>query len=108
MAVDLDLINPSYKPALVALSAADVIAVTKDVLREMNYKALVAANHDDFVTRYNNVQFQLVLMDEQFGGNLAEGNLSLKLLQRMAMPQRRHCSIILFGHHFETLQPLQA
>lgn len=108
MAVDLDFLNPSYKPALLAISVEDVLTVCKDIMRELNYKVLIAANHDDFATRFNNVQFQVVLIDELFAQSKPKENPSLRLLQRMAMAQRRHATIILLGHEFETLQPLQA
>lgn len=108
MALDLDLLNPSYKPALLALTAQDVITTCKDFLRELNYKVHVAVGHEDFSTRFNNLQFQLVLIEEQFGAETAEGNVSLAVLQRMQMTHRRHATIILLGHNFETLQPLQA
>lgn len=108
MAIDLDFLNPSYKPALLALSAEDVITACKDMLREMNYKVLVANNHDDFATRFNNVQFQVVLIEEQFGEPNPEGNVTLRTLQRMPMAQRRHAIIILLGHKFQTLNAMQA
>lgn len=108
MAIDLDFLNPSYKPALLALSAPDVIEACKDVLRELNYKVLVAANHEDFATRFNNVQFQVVLLEEQFACDSPEGNEALRMLQRLPMVYRRHATIILLGHNFQTLNPLQA
>jgi hypothetical protein len=108
MAIDLDFLNPSYKPALLALSAEDVITVCKDVLRELNYKVLVAASHEDFATRFANIQFQLVILEEDFGGQTSEGNISLRTLQHLPMSQRRHATVILLGHNFQSLNPLQA
>jgi hypothetical protein len=108
MAIDLDFLNPNYKPALLALSAEDVITACKDMLRELNYKVLVATNHDDFAARFDNIQFQIVLLEEGFGAREADGNVSLRNLQRMPMQQRRHANIILLGHKFQTLHPLQA
>ncbi len=108
MAIDLDFLNPSYKPALLALSAPDVIEACKDVLRELNYKVLVAANHEDFATRFSNVQFQVVLLEEQFACQTPEENETLRMLQRLPMSHRRHATIILLGHNFQTLNALQA
>jgi hypothetical protein len=108
MAIDLDFLNPSFKPALLALSAEDVINACKDTLRELNYKVLAATSHEDFATRFNNIQFQVVVIEEQFAANTAEGNVSLRHLQRMPMNQRRHTNFILLGHGFQTLHPLQA
>jgi len=108
MAIDLDFLNPTYKPALLALSAEDVITACKDVLRELNYKVLAASSHDDFTTRFNNIQFQVVVIDEDFGARAADGNATLRTLQRTSMNQRRHANIILLGHSFITLNAFQA
>ena len=108
MAIDLDFLNPSYKPALLGLSAQDVITACKDVLRELNYKVLVASSHEDFATRFNNIQFQVVILEEEFASHTADGNTTLRTLQRMPMHQRRHATIVLLGHNFQTLHALQA
>jgi hypothetical protein len=108
MAIDLDFLNPSYKPALLALSAQDVITACKDILRELNYKVLVASSHEDFAARFGNIQFQVVIIEEDFSRQSAEGNVTLRALQRMPMHQRRHATIILLGHNFQTLHALEA
>src|SRR6476619_4859167 len=106
MAIDLDFLNPSYKPALLALSAQDVVTACKDVLRELNYKVLVATSHEDFFTRFNNIQFQVIILEEEFAAHSEEGNITLRVLQRMPMFQRRHTTILLLGHSFQTMNPL--
>lgn len=108
MPVDLDFLNPNYKPALLALSAADVITACKDMLRELNYKVLVATSHEDFVNRFNNLQLQVVILEEQFGSATIEENLSLRFLEHLPMLQRRHATIFLLGHNYETLNAPQA
>jgi hypothetical protein len=108
MAIDLDFLNPTYKPALLALSAQDVVTACKDVLRELNFKVLVATSHEDFTTRFNNIQFQLVIIEEQFGCQGSQENVTLRNLQRLPMNLRRQAVIILLGHSFESLHTLQA
>lgn len=108
MGLDLDFLNPNYKPALLALSAEDVIVACKDILRELTFKILVASSHEDFTTRFNNIQFQLVIIDEQFAARTPDENVTLRHLQRMPMNQRRHATILVLGHNFQTLNPLQA
>ncbi len=108
MALELDFLNPSYKPALLALSAQDVVDACKDVLRELNFKVLVATSHEDFATRFGNIQFQLVVLEEQFAATAKEENTSLRMIQRLPMSQRRHATFVLLGHEFQTLDPLQA
>jgi hypothetical protein len=108
MAIDLDFLNPSYKPALLALSAQDVVDSCRDVLRELNYKILVANGHDDFTSRFNNVQFQVVLIEDRFATTKAEESLTVRYLQRLPMNQRRHATFFLLGHPFQTLNAMQA
>ncbi len=108
MAIDLEFLNPSYKPALLALTADDVITACKDMLRELNYKVLVTTSHEDFAARFNNVQFQVVILEEQFASRTPSENITLQSVQRMPMHQRRHATFFLLGHHFQTLHPLQA
>jgi hypothetical protein len=69
---------------------------------------LVASNHEDFATRFSNVQFPLVILEEQFAAKTLEENQSLHLVQHMPMAQRRHATILLLGHQFETLNAMQA
>jgi hypothetical protein len=108
MAVDLDFLNPSYKPALLALSAEDTLAVCREFLRELSFKVLVAGNHDDFIARFNNIQFQLVVIDESFASRTPDENVSLHHIKNMPMNHRRHTTIVLLGHTFQTLHPMQA
>jgi hypothetical protein len=108
MAIDLDFLNPSYKPALLALSAQDVATACKDALRELNYKVLAATSHEDFAARFNNIQFQVVVIEEQFACQTPEENVTLHSLQHMPMAQRRHATIILLGHTVQTMNNLQA
>jgi hypothetical protein len=50
----------------------------------------------------------VVILEELFAANTLEENESLKSLQNMAMSRRRHATIILFGHSFQTFTPMQA
>src|SRR5438552_19143880 len=106
MAIDLDFLNPSYKPALLAVSSPDVLVHCKDVLRELNYKILVANGHQDFAARFNNIQFNLVIIEELFGALAPEENTSLREFQQMVMSQRRHAIIVLLGRSVQTLNSL--
>jgi hypothetical protein len=109
MAIDLDFLNPSYKPALLGLTAGDVIESCKDVLRDLNYKVLAATGHDDFASRFNNVQFQVVLLEDQFGSRVkGEQESTINYLQRLSMTQRRQATVFLLGHGFQTLNSMEA
>ena len=108
MSYELEFIGPNDKPALLALSTPEWLDAARNVLAEIGYKVHAASNHDDFVVRFGRIQYQVVLIEELFGCNVPEDNLTLKYIQEMPMPQRRHVVFILLGSSFGTLSALQA
>ena len=60
MAVEFEFLSPEDKPALLALSTPEFIAAAQIVLGELGYKVHVASNHEDFLTRFAHVQYQVV------------------------------------------------
>ena len=107
-AFETQFITAADKPALVALSNPEWIEASKKVLKELGYKSHVAATHQEFSTRFAQVRYQVVLLDELFASNKPGENLTLKSLQAMPVNQRRHATIILFGNSFKTFAPMQA
>jgi hypothetical protein len=67
-----------------------------------------AATHSDFLIRFSQVRYQVVVVEERFAANTIDENLTLKALQTMPMSQRRHATVILFGESFQTFTPMQA
>jgi hypothetical protein len=107
-AFETHFITAADKPALVALSSPEWLEATKKVLKELGYKAHVAATYEEFSTRFAQVRYQVVILDELFAANKPEENLTLKSLQTMPVNQRRHATMILFGNSFKTFDPMQA
>ncbi|HEX3889494.1 MAG TPA: hypothetical protein VHX90_01475 [Verrucomicrobiae bacterium] len=107
-AFETQFITAADKPALVALSNPEWLEVSKRVLKELGYKAHLAATHPEFSTRFAQVRYQVVLLDELFAAAKPDENLTLKSLQAMPVAQRRHATIILFGNSFKTFEPMQA
>ena len=99
-------ITTGDKPALVACSNPAWLDTAKRALRELGYKVHAPASHADFATRFSQVRYQVVIIEELFAvGNSGE-NLSLRALQNMAVNQRRHAVIILLGDGFKTFDPV--
>ena len=48
------------------------------------------------------------MLEELFGANTPEENLTLKALQNMPVSQRRHATILLIGNSFQTFTPMEA
>lgn len=103
-----DFISTGDKPALIAFSTPEWLETAKSALAELGYKVHTAATHSDFLTRFTQVHYQVVVMEERFGALTIEENQALKVLQTMPVGQRRHCTIILLGESFQTFTPMEA
>ena len=108
MADRFEFISTTDKPALLAFSTPEWLETTKLALQELGYKVHTAATHSDFLIRFSQIRYQIVVLEECFAANTIEENLTLKSLQTMQMNQRRHATVILFGDSFQTFTPMQA
>jgi hypothetical protein len=103
-----DFISATDKPALVAFSTPEWLDATRTALQELGYKVHTAATHSDFLIRFSQVHYKIVILEERFAANSIEENLTLQALQQMPMSQRRHATILLLGESFQTFTPMQA
>ena len=108
MSNKFDFISANDKPALLAFSTPEWLEAAKTALTELGYKVHTAATHSDFLIRFSQVHYQVVILEELFAANKPEENLTLQALQNMPMNQRRQATVILFGNSFQTFTPLQA
>ena len=108
MSTKFDFISATDKPALLAFSTPEWLEAAKTALTELGYKVHTAATHSDFLIRFSQVRYEVVVLEELFAANDLSENLTLRALQTMSMSQRRHATVILFGNSFQTFTPLQA
>ena len=108
MALELEILAPGDRPALMAVSTPDARQYVEGVLDQMGFKVHSAATHDEFLERYGRVQYELVFMEERFGGVAPEANRALTTFQSMPMSVRRHSTALLLSHELETLNTMQA
>jgi hypothetical protein len=108
MAAQFDFISANDKPALLAFSTPEWLDAAKAALTELGYKVHTAATHSDFLIRFSQVRYQIVIVEELFAANDISENATLYSLQHMAMSLRRHTTVILFGNSFQTFTPMQA
>lgn len=109
MAEALEFIRPDDRPAILALSNAEYAAMAHAALMELDYKVHAVADYDMFVDQYQQIQYQVVVIDEHFGGasSIVE-NHTLAWLQYLPMNLRRHSVIFLIGPSFSSLSAMQA
>jgi len=108
MSVEFDFLTPSDKPALLGLSTPELQDTAKTALDQLGYKVHIAVNHGEFLHKFVQVPYNVVILEEMFSSNAPEENESLQTLQRMPMSMRRHTVVVLFGFTLATFNPMQA
>lgn len=108
MSDKFEFIGANDKPALLAFSTPEWLDEARTALQELGFKVHTAATHSDFLIRFSQVRYQVVVLEECFAANTIEENLTLRSLQTMQMGQRRHATVILLGNSFQTFTPMQA
>jgi hypothetical protein len=108
MSDKFEFVSTTDKPALLAFSTPDWLEAARSALNELGYKVHTAATHGDFLVRFSQIRYQVVIVEELFAANNLAENATLKALQTMSMSQRRHATVILLGDSFQTFTPLQA
>lgn len=103
-----EFIGATDKPALLAFSTPEWLETARTALQELGYKVHTAAAHSDFMIRFTEVRYQVVIIEELFAANTPEENVTLESLRHMPVSQRRHATIILLGNSFQTFTPMQA
>jgi hypothetical protein len=108
MPSEFEFLSTSDKPALIAFSNPEWLETARASLLELGYKVHTAATHADFLNRFSQVRYEVVIIEECFAANTIDENRTLHALQRMPAGQRRHCTVILLGDSFQTFTPMQA
>jgi hypothetical protein len=108
MSDKFEFLGASDKPALIAFSTPEWTDMARAALEELGYKVHTAATHGDFLLRFTQVRYQVVLIEERFAAHDISENQTLLATQKMPMNQRRHCTFILIGETFQTFTPFEA
>ena len=108
MSVEFDFLTPTDKPALLGLSTPELQDTAKTALDQLGYKIHTAVNHGEFLHKFTQVSYHVVILEEMFSASTPEENESLLMIQRMPMTLRRHSVLVLFGFSLATFNPLQA
>ena len=101
-------VTAADKPALIAFSTPAWLNTVQVALKELGYKVHTAATHSDFLVRFHQVNYQVIILEQLFCANNPEENSTLKTLQNMPMSLRRDATVILLGDSFSTFAPMEA
>jgi hypothetical protein len=105
---EFDIIGPSDQPALLAITTPEVVGMVKTALTELGYKVHAVENYEQFDLRYNQINYQIVVIEEVFAGADSMQNPALRMVQNLPMNLRRHAVIFLVGPSMETLNTMEA
>ncbi len=105
---DFDFIGPNDKPALLAVTEPEVLKFARSTVEQLGYKVHVVETHPQFASRYGQVNYQVVIIEDNFAGSAIADNLSLRMVQGLNMSDRRYATFFLIGQSFESLNTLQA
>jgi hypothetical protein len=105
---EFEFIGPNDKPALLGITTPEALEATKAGLSGLGYKCHVVDSHPIFETRYNQVAYQIAVIEENFAGGSILDNATLRMVQELPMAQRRNVVFFLIGQSFESLNTMQA
>jgi hypothetical protein len=92
--------------ALVCVAAAQQAPI-QAALQELGYAVHAPARPEEALEQIAQNRYELVLIHEAYGGS-PEQNQTLKAVQTMAMPLRRHMCVGLIGAQFKTSDHMMA
>src|SRR6266436_2643519 len=108
MSVEFDFLTPTDKPALLGLTTPELVDTAKTALDQLGYKVHTAVNHGEFLHKFSQIAYHVVVLEEMFSSATPEENESLIMVQRMSMNMRRHAVVVLFGFSMSTFNPMLA
>jgi predicted Zn finger-like uncharacterized protein len=89
--------NPSYQ------------ALIKGGVESLGYKAVLVQNPEEALERIKLVQYEVVVLSEDFGGGGSSSNSTLLIhLQTMPMSSRRNIFFTLYGKNLKTMDNFMA
>ena len=93
--------------AMVCFDQPELQATANAALKGLGYTVHVPTKPADAIERLRQNRYEVVLLDEEYGG-LEDHNLLLQMIQSMVMPLRRHMCVGLVGKRFHTFDNMMA
>jgi CheY-like chemotaxis protein len=104
----LEVLEEGAMSALVCVDEPGRLKAVKEALEELNYYSSLASSVKEALSKLRYNQYDLVMLDEEFCGEVAENNTILRYLQPMPMTTRRSIFLMLISNQVKTLDNLMA
>lgn len=100
--------DEGVQTALVCEESAEAHKTIAAALKDLKYAVDTSPNTDDAFEKVKFNNYDLVFLNERFGGSNPEDNVFLQHMQRMPMTTRRNIFLALMGKNLETMDNMQA
>lgn len=98
----------SFKTALICDDNSGTMSIINSSFINLGYSVDIAAGKDDLFEKIKFNQYDIIVLNENFGGSPIENNGVLKFFQDMPMVTRRHILLALVGKDLKTLDNMAA
>ncbi len=111
--MELQEYEGSFKTALICDDQSDTHGhykggIINSSLIDLGYNVDIATSKDDLFEKIKFNQYDIIVLNESFGGSSIENNDILKFFQDMPMVTRRHILLLLVGKDLKTLDNMAA
>ena len=103
----MDFFEVGDRTSLVCADAT-VGEIVRATLRELDFKFHSADNAEIAIERIRYTAYDIILVQDDFGGTNLKSNSVLNYLSSLGMAQRRFSMVVLIGPNFKTLDAMQA
>jgi CheY-like chemotaxis protein len=97
-----------FKDSLVCYENEEHLKLISETLRDLKYNVVVSPNLEDAFERIRYTQFDVLILNETFGGGGADKNELLEAFQTMPINNRRKVFLALIGNNYKTLDNMAA
>jgi DNA-binding response OmpR family regulator len=104
----LHLIEAGDRTALVCITGQALSETVAQVVQKLNYHVVVAQNSASALSRIDRDHYQLIVLEEGYGGTDLSTNPVLLYLQRLPMAVRRKSFLCLLSEQTPTLDHMAA
>jgi len=106
--IKIEEYGEGFKTVLICDDNAETRNLINSALKELQYKVEISTGSSDTYEKLRFNQYDVVVLNENFGGSAPENNEVLKFLQNMPMNTRRHIFLALVGQNLKTLDNMTA
>lgn len=104
----VEIIEEGVKAGLVCVGDTARSYKVEQSLRQLDYYVSTAFSPKEALDKLHRNQYDLVVLDEAFGGDKAGGNVILQHFQLLPMHSRRHLFLCLLSEQLPTLERMIA